>query len=57
MVGEYDHCGAAVEDDLPGFTFSALSPDEIIARKHILFDKPDVVVNVTMHPIWSGICI
>jgi ferrous iron transport protein B len=48
MVGEYDHCGATVEvTDLPGiYSFSALSPDEIVARKHILFDKPDVVVNV-----------
>ena len=34
MVGEYDHCGATIEvTDLPGiYSFSALSPDEIIAR-------------------------
>jgi ferrous iron transport protein B len=48
MIGEYDHCGATVEvTDLPGiYSFSALSPDEEVARKYILFDKPDVVVNV-----------
>ncbi len=48
MVGEYTHCDAVIEvTDLPGiYSFSALSPDEEVARKHILFDTPDVVVNV-----------
>jgi len=48
VIGEYDHCDAQVEvTDLPGiYSFSALSPDEEVARKHILFDTPDVVVNV-----------
>ncbi len=48
VVGEYTHCNATVEaTDLPGiYSFSALSPDEEVARKHILFDTPDVVVNV-----------
>ena len=48
VTGEYSHCNATVEvTDLPGiYSFSALSPDEDVARKHILFDTPDVVVNV-----------
>ncbi len=48
VIGEYTHCDATVEaTDLPGiYSFSALSPDEEVARKHILFDTPDVVVNV-----------
>ena len=48
VVGEYMHCDATVEaTDLPGiYSFSALSPDEEVARRHILFDSPDVVVNV-----------
>ncbi|MDF7824165.1 Fe(2+) transporter permease subunit FeoB [Pontiellaceae bacterium B12227] len=48
VVGEYTHCNATVEaTDLPGiYSFSALSPDEEVARKHILFDTPDVVINV-----------
>jgi len=48
VVGEYTHCDATVEaTDLPGiYSFSALSPDEEVARRHILFDSPDVVVNV-----------
>jgi ferrous iron transport protein B len=48
VIGEYNHCNATVEvTDLPGiYSFSALSPDEEVARKHILFDTPDVVVNV-----------
>ncbi len=48
VVGEYTHCDATVEvTDLPGiYSFSALSPDEEVARRHILFDAPDVVVNV-----------
>ncbi|MEN8256167.1 MAG: ferrous iron transport protein B, partial [Verrucomicrobiota bacterium] len=48
VMGEYSHCDATVEaTDLPGiYSFSALSPDEEVARKHILFDTPDVVVNV-----------
>ncbi len=48
VIGEYTHCDAAIEvTDLPGiYSFSALSPDEEVARKHILFDTPDVVVNV-----------
>jgi ferrous iron transport protein B len=48
VLGEYTHHGAAVEvTDLPGiYSFSALSLDEEVARKHILFDTPDVVVNV-----------
>ena len=48
VMGEYNHCDASIEvTDLPGiYSFSALSPDEEVARKHILFDTPDVVVNV-----------
>ena len=48
VVGEYDHDGNRVEvTDLPGiYSFSALSPDEEVARRHVLFDRPDVVVNV-----------
>jgi len=48
VMGEYSHCDATIEvTDLPGiYSFSALSPDEEVARKHILFDTPDVVVNV-----------
>ena len=48
VMGEYTHCDAMIEvTDLPGiYSFSALSPDEEVARKHILFDTPDVVVNV-----------
>ncbi|MEE9369743.1 MAG: Fe(2+) transporter permease subunit FeoB [Pontiella sp.] len=48
VVGQYTHCNASVDaTDLPGiYSFSALSPDEEVARKHILFDTPDVVINV-----------
>ena len=48
VMGEYTHCDSTIEvTDLPGiYSFSALSPDEEVARKHILFDTPDVVVNV-----------
>ena len=48
VEGEYIQDGYAVQvTDLPGiYSFSALSPDEEVARKHILFDRPDVVVNV-----------
>ncbi len=48
VMGEYLHCDATIEvTDLPGiYSFSALSPDEEVARKHILFDTPDVVVNI-----------
>ena len=48
VTGQYSHCDAVIEvTDLPGiYSFSALSPDEEVARRHILFDTPDVVVNV-----------
>jgi ferrous iron transport protein B len=48
VMGEYSHCNSNVDvTDLPGiYSFSALSPDEEVAREHILFDTPDVVVNV-----------
>ncbi|QBG48959.1 Fe(2+) transporter permease subunit FeoB [Verrucomicrobia bacterium S94] len=48
VIGEYTHCNACIEvTDLPGiYSFSALSPDEEVARKHILLDRPEVVVNV-----------
>ncbi|MDH3981657.1 MAG: Fe(2+) transporter permease subunit FeoB [Kiritimatiellaceae bacterium] len=48
VMGEYVHCDATIEvTDLPGiYSFSALSLDEEVARKHILFDTPDVVVNI-----------
>ena len=48
VMGEYVHCNATIDvTDLPGiYSFSALSPDEEVARKHILLDTPDVVVNV-----------
>ncbi len=48
VVGEYEHGGHDVTvTDLPGiYSFSALSPDEEVALRHILFDTPDVVVNV-----------
>jgi ferrous iron transport protein B len=48
VLGEYVEGESTVEvTDLPGiYSFSALSLDEEVARKHILFDRPDVVVNV-----------
>ena len=48
VMGEYIHCDTTIDvTDLPGiYSFSALSPDEEVARRHILFDTPDVVVNV-----------
>jgi len=48
VIGEYEHGGNNVKvTDLPGiYSFSALSPDEEVALRHILFDTPDVVVNV-----------
>jgi len=48
VIGEYDHGNHTVQvTDLPGiYSFSALSPDEEVALRHILFDTPDVVVNV-----------
>ena len=48
IMGEYKCDNKTVEvTDLPGiYSFSALSLDEEVARKHILFDTPDVVVNV-----------
>ncbi len=46
--GYYEEEGTRVDiTDLPGiYSFSAYSIDESIARKHILLDKPDVVVNI-----------
>ncbi len=48
IEGEYTSGDKTVEvTDLPGiYSFSALSLDEEVARKHILFDTPDVVVNI-----------
>ena len=48
VVGSYEYGGKSVQvTDLPGiYSFSALSPDEEVALRHILFDRPDVVVNV-----------
>ena len=48
IVGEYKHEKETIKvTDLPGiYSFSALSPDEEVALRHILFDTPDVVVNV-----------
>jgi len=46
--GYYEEDGTRVDvTDLPGiYSFSAYSIDESIARKHILTDTPDVVVNI-----------
>ncbi|WP_201774609.1 Fe(2+) transporter permease subunit FeoB [Kiritimatiella glycovorans] len=46
--GHYMEGDTRVEvTDLPGiYSFSAYSIDESIARKHILMDTPDVVVNI-----------
>lgn len=46
--GYYQHGDTKVEvTDLPGiYSFSAYSIDESIARKHILMEKPDLVVNI-----------
>ncbi len=46
--GYYEYAGTRVEvTDLPGiYSFSAYSIDEAISRKHILMDRPDVVVNI-----------
>ncbi len=48
IEGSYEHGGAQVHaTDLPGiYSFSAYSPDETLAREHILKSKPDVVVNI-----------
>lgn len=46
--GYYEEGGTRVDvTDLPGiYSFSAYSIDESIARKHILMDTPDLVVNI-----------
>jgi len=46
--GYYEYAGTRVDvTDLPGiYSFSAYSIDEAISRKHILMDRPDVVVNI-----------
>ncbi|NQT94136.1 MAG: ferrous iron transport protein B [Lentisphaerae bacterium] len=46
--GDYEHDGTRVDvTDLPGiYSFSAYSIDETIARRHILTDRPDLVVNI-----------
>ncbi len=48
LDGHYEYDGTRVDvTDLPGiYSFSAYSIDETIARKHILEEHPDVVVNV-----------
>ena len=48
LDGSYKHQHTKVHiTDLPGiYSFSAYSIDETIARKHILNDKPDLVINV-----------
>lgn len=48
IEGEYQFNETQVEvTDLPGiYSFSAMSLDEAVSRKHILFDTPDVVVNI-----------
>jgi ferrous iron transport protein B len=48
IEGRYSHHNVNVRVvDLPGiYSFSAYSPDESIARKYILYEKPAVVVNV-----------
>ena len=48
VIGEYEYKDHFVKvTDLPGiYSFSALSPDEEVALRHLLFDTPDVVVNV-----------
>ncbi len=48
LEGNYRHAEADIQAvDLPGiYSFSAHSPDEEVARSHILQAKPDVVVNV-----------
>ncbi len=46
--GYFEHKGTRVDvTDLPGiYSFSAYSIDESISRKHILMEKPDLVVNI-----------
>lgn len=46
--GSFEHKETHVDvTDLPGiYSFSAYSIDESISRKHILMEKPDVVVNI-----------
>jgi len=46
--GYYDDGDNRVDiTDLPGiYSFSAYSLDETVARKHILIEKPDLVVNI-----------
>jgi len=48
IVGEYVYDDCKVEvTDLPGiYSLSAYSLDESIARKHILSENPDLVVNI-----------
>lgn len=48
VVGEYHYNDSRFETtDLPGiYSFSAYSLDEVVARSHILMDKPDLVVNI-----------
>lgn len=48
VEGEYTDSGTTLNvTDLPGiYSFSALSLDEEVARKHLLFDTPSVVVNI-----------
>lgn len=48
IEGKYKYDGTKVDvTDLPGiYSLSAYSIDETIARKHILEDRPDLVVNI-----------
>jgi ferrous iron transport protein B len=48
IEGSYVHEGVKVEVvDLPGiYSFTAFSPDESIARRYILEEHPDLIVNI-----------
>ena len=48
IEGSYKHQGYSIDViDLPGiYSFSAYSLDEKVSREYILFEKPDLVVNI-----------
>ncbi|MCF7849983.1 MAG: 50S ribosome-binding GTPase, partial [Kiritimatiellales bacterium] len=48
IEGKYSHNDNHYKvTDLPGiYSFSAYSLDEVVARKHILTERPDLVVNI-----------
>ena len=48
IEGSYKHLGYSIDViDLPGiYSFSAYSLDEKVSRAYILFEKPNLVVNI-----------